>query len=43
MVFKTGQQTVRCFRKNTPKNRTELNGVEAFYVAVVVSFLDFVL
>ena len=40
VVFKTGQQTVRFFRKNTPKNRTEFNGVEALYIAIV-SFLDF--
>ena len=30
------KQTVRCFRKNTPKNQTELNGIEAIYIAVVV-------
>ena len=30
------KQTVRCFRKNIPKNQTEFNGIEAIYIAVVV-------
>ena len=30
---------VRCFRKNTPKNQPELNGIEAIYVVVVVVFI----
>ena len=28
------KQTVRCFRKNTPKNQTELNGIEVIQIAV---------
>ena len=28
--------TVRCFRKNTPKNQTEFKGIEAIYIVVVV-------
>ena len=34
------KQTVRCFRKNTPKNQTEFRGIEAIYIAVVL-FLHF--
>ena len=30
------KQTVRCFRKNTPKNQTEFNGIEAIYIVLVV-------
>ena len=30
------KQTVRYFRKNTPKNQTELNAIEAIYIVVVV-------
>ena len=37
------KQTVRCFRKNTPKNQTELNGIEAIYIAVIfaLSFFNY--
>ena len=35
------KQTVRCFRKNTPKNQTEFKRIEAIYIAVVVLFLHF--
>ena len=30
------KQTVRYFRKNTPKNETELNAIRAIYIVVVV-------
>ena len=33
------KQTVRYFRKNTPKNQTELNAIEAIYIVVVVVFI----
>ena len=41
------KQTVRCLRKNTPKNQIELNGIEAIYIVVDVvliftlSFLNY--
>ena len=33
------KQTVRCFRRNTPKNQRELNGIEAIYIVLVVDLI----
>ena len=35
------KKTVHCFRKKTPKNQIELNGIETIYIVVVLNFHSF--